>query len=118
MIVSEPSRPVSVRSWGTTIQANPQLFIGACCAAILTWLYTALYWNRFLAPSAGVTFFYAGELILQGKMPFRDFLFLGPPLHAIKAALLIRLFGDALIVARVEAVIQRTILAVLLFWWL
>jgi hypothetical protein len=91
---------------------------GACLAAFLTAAFTAIYWNRFLAPSAGATPFYVAQQLLQGRMPYRDFLFLTPPLHVLKAAALIELFGSKLIVTRLEALIERTVLAAALYLWL
>lgn len=91
---------------------------GAVLVGVLAGVYTSLYWNRFLAPSAGATSFWAAEQILNGRMPYRDFLFLTTPLHALKTALLIHWFGDRLVVPRFEAAAERTVLAVLLYFWL
>jgi len=92
--------------------------LAAMAIALFTFSFTFLYWNRFLAPSSGATSFYAAERILAGEVPYRDFLFLTPPLHALKIAALIRLFGERLAVPRIEAMFERTILSVMLFVWL
>ena len=91
---------------------------GAVCSAALTLAFTLLYWNRFLSPSAGSTFFYVAEQILKGRLPYRDFFFVVPPLHALKIAALIHFFGDRIAVVRLEAMVERSILAALLFFWL
>ena len=94
------------------------IFAGAASVAILCSAFSALYWNRFLAPSAGSTFFYVAEQILQGRLPYRDFLFQVPPLQAWKTAALLQLFGDRLIVPRFEGMLERTAAGVLVYFWL
>lgn len=102
----------------STSKVRRHILLGAAAVGALTLIYTLLYWNRFLAPSAGATSFYAAEQILQGKMPYRDFLFLTPPLHALKIAFLINLFGDKLVVPRLDGMIERVILALIIYFWL
>jgi len=100
------------------VQSRTHVWAGAAILGCLSLAYTLLYWNRFLAPSAGATSFYAAEEILRGRVPYRDFLFLTPPLHALKTALLIALFGHKLIVPRLDGMIERVIIAWLLYFWL
>lgn len=95
-----------------------RLLLAAIPVAILCTAFSALYWNRFLAPSAGSTFFYLAEQMLQGRLPYRDIFFVVTPLSAFKVAGLIHLFGDYLVVARLEGVLERTILGLLLFFLL
>jgi hypothetical protein len=92
--------------------------VGAVLVAVLYSAFTALYWNRYLAPSAGGTFFYLGEQILQGRLPYRDLFLVVTPLQAFKLAALIRIFGDTLVVARLDGAIERVILALLLYFLL
>lgn len=92
--------------------------LGALAVAAVTLGYSLLYWNRFLAASAGSTFFYLAEQMLQGRLPYRDIFFVVTPLSAIKVAALIHLFGDYLVVVRLEGALERTILGLLLFFLL
>jgi hypothetical protein len=92
--------------------------LGAILAALSTLAFTLLYWNRFLNVSCAATFFYPAELWLEGKMPYRDFFDISPPLTLMKSALLIHLFGHTLAVLRIGAVIERMLLSGLVCWWL
>ena len=116
ILTAERVRRPALRGQGA--ERRRILTAGAVLVAVVCTLFTSLYWNRFLAPSAGATSFYAAEQMLHGKMPYRDFLFLVPALHALKLAALIELFGHTLAVARFEGLLERTIIAVLLYLWL
>src|SRR5436309_1106628 len=87
--------------------------VAGCVAAFLL-----LYWNRFLAGTAGGSFFYFGEQLLNGKVPYRDFFYVAPPLHGIKIAALLQLFGHTIVATRVEAVIERISLTIVLYLWI
>src|SRR5919108_610195 len=87
--------------------------VAGCVAAFLL-----LYWNRFLAGTVGGAFYYFAEQLLNGKVPYRDFFFVAPPLHGIKVAVLLQLFGHTIVATRVEAVIERISLAILLYLWI
>ena len=95
-----------------------RLLFAAIPVAVLCTAFSALYWNRFLAPSAGSTFFYLAEQMLHGRLPYRDIFFVVTPLSAFKIAALIHVFGDYLVVARFEGAIERTALGLLLFFLL
>lgn len=95
-----------------------RLFWAALPVAILCTAFTSLYWNRFLAASAGSTFFYLAEQMLKGRLPYRDIFFVVTPLSALKSAALIRFFGDYPVVVRFEAAFERTLLGLLLFFLL
>jgi hypothetical protein len=92
--------------------------LGAILAAISTLAFTLLYWNRFLSVSCAAAFLYPAELWLQGKVPYRDFFFIAPPLTLMKSALLIHWFGHTVAVLRIGAVIERVLLSGLVSWWL
>lgn len=77
-----------------------------------------IYWDKFLAPSSSGMFFHTAELILEGKAPYRDFFQIVPPLHPLKIAALIEMFGRSMQVVRFEALLERTILAVMVMFWL
>jgi hypothetical protein len=89
---------------------------GALGVGVLCTLFTALYWNHFLSASAGGTFFFLGEQILKGRFPYRDFYLVVTPLHALKMSALIRLFGDQIIVARAESLVERILLGLAIYW--
>jgi hypothetical protein len=87
--------------------------------ALFTLVFYSLWWNRFLAGNGvdGV-FFFSGKQILNGRIPYRDFSLAVPPWDAIQDAFLIRLFGDYLIVPRILGLIERVVLASVIFVWL
>jgi 4-amino-4-deoxy-L-arabinose transferase-like glycosyltransferase len=91
---------------------------GAFLIAVSVAAFLLLYWNRFLAGTVGGSFFYFGEQVLNGKVPYRDFFFVAPPLHGIKIAALLQLFGHTIVATRIEAVIDRISLAILLYLWI
>lgn len=103
---------------GSPEQHSRCIAIGALALTVFLTVFTGLYWNRFLAASSGGTSFYAAEEILKGRMPYRDFLFLTPPLHALKLAALIHFFGDQLAVARLEAMVERILTGLMVYFWL
>lgn len=84
----------------------------------LSALFTLSYWDRFLAPSSAGAFYYVAEQVLAGHMPYRDFFFVAPPLHALKLSLLLSVFGDGFLVTRFDALIERSVLAVVVYFWL
>src|SRR5271154_7037265 len=65
--------------------ALPVLF---CLAFILLW------WNRYLAVTNDGWHFLHGLQISNGRIPYRDFFLFIPPLHPLKEAALIALFGN------------------------
>src|SRR5579862_7713519 len=113
-----PVSDVPVEPGGSPEQRNRCIAIGAVALTVFLTIFTACYWNRFLAASSGGTSFFAAEQILKGRMPYRDFLFLTPPLHALKLALLIHFFGDQLVVARLDGMVERILTGLMLYFWL
>ena len=90
---------------------------GACAASILVLAYMLIWWNRFTGLSDGV-FLMHGQQVLAGRIPYRDFYLPIPPLTVLKTALVAKVFGSVLLAPRAVAVIERTGLAAMLFWWL
>jgi hypothetical protein len=88
------------------------LLAAATCGYLLLW------YNRFLGLSSNGWFYFFGQQILHGSVPYRDFYLYVPPLHPLKFAALGALFGDGLIVPRIAAVVERVVLAVLVYFWL
>jgi hypothetical protein len=88
------------------------LLAGATCGYLLLW------YNRFLGLSSNGWFYFYAQQILHGSVPYRDFYLYVPPLHPLKFVALSALFGDGLIVPRIAAVVERVLLAVLVYFWL
>ena len=86
--------------------------------ATLLALFFGAYFNRFLALRSGNGEFSGGVALLAGRLPYRDYFTAGPPLNVLKSALLLKLFGPALLVSRVAGAIERIIIGAILFRWL
>lgn len=84
----------------------------------LTFLFFVGFFNRFAGVRSGDGEYTGGLALLNGKLPYRDYFTAGPPLNVIKSALLLKLFGKALIVSRAAAVAERMLIAAVLFRWL
>src|SRR5579864_3783857 len=97
-------------SAGAAVEKRSLLF-AAALTAVLAGSFMLLWWDRFLG-GTGVdgSFFVSARLILEGKIPYRDFNMSVPPLEALKVAGLIRLFGDYLILPRVWGLVERIVL--------
>jgi hypothetical protein len=76
------------------------------------------YWNRFIGASSNGWHGYYGHLIVQGKIPYRDFHLYVPPLFPLQLGALEWVFGKSLFPARVFGVIERMLIAALLTLWL
>lgn len=85
---------------------------------LLTAAFFATYFNRFAGLRSGDGEFTGGMALLAGRLPYRDYFTAGPPLNTLKSALLLWIFGPMLVVSRVAGVVERLILASLLFRWL
>ncbi len=84
----------------------------------MVFAYHMLYWDRFLgAPVTGMFPLY-GKEILAGKIPYRDFGLIYPPLYALKSAAILAFFGDAILPFRAISVLERSVLTGVLCWWL
>jgi hypothetical protein len=84
----------------------------------LTLWFLLSFFNRFAGLRSGDGEYSGGMALLSGLMPYRDYFTAGPPLNAIKSALILKAFGSALIVSRAAGVIERLLLALVLFRWL
>jgi len=76
------------------------------------------YFNRFAGLRSGAGEYTAGVAFLAGRMPYRDYFTTAPPLNLLKSALLLKVFGEALIVSRAAGVVERLLIAAVLFRWL
>jgi len=84
----------------------------------LTLLFFLAYFNRFLGLRSGDGEFSGGVLLLAHKLPYRDYYSAGPPLNQVKSALELGIFGRTLFVSHVFAVIERLLIAGVLYAWM
>ena len=94
------------------------LVAGAAITAALTLVFFLLYWNRFVGLRSGDWSFSLGLAWLEGKLPYRDYFCIAPPLNFMKSALVLKLFGAKMIALRGFAVFERVLLALTLYFWL
>lgn len=92
--------------------------VGALAVALATLTFLLPWYRSFLGITTDGWFFFFAEQVLAGKVPYRDFYLFGPPLHVFELAGLIKLFGVSIFAAHAAGLLQRTLLAVLLFLWL
>jgi hypothetical protein len=81
-------------------------------------LYYVSFFNRFAGLRSGDGEFSGGMALLAGRLPYRDYFTAGPPLNQLKSAIELALFGKALIVTRICAVLERLVIAGVLYAWL
>lgn len=81
-------------------------------------LFLLAFFNRFIGLRSGDGEFLCGISWLRGLLPYRDYFSTAPPLNTMKSALLLKMFGQALIVSRAAGVVERLLIALLLFRWL
>lgn len=55
---------------------------------------------------------------MAGIIPYRDYFTASTPLNALKSAAILSVFGDALIVTRLSAVLERVAMGLILYFWL
>lgn len=81
-------------------------------------LFFVTFFNRFAGLNSGDGEYTSGVIFLRGIVPYRDYFAIAPPLNLLKSVLLLKTFGTALIVSRAAGVIERLLIAVVLFTWL
>jgi hypothetical protein len=81
-------------------------------------LFFLSFFNRFAGLSSGDGEYTSGVIFLRGIVPYRDYFSIAPPLNLLKSALLLKTFGATLIVSRSAGVVERLLIAVVLFKWL
>lgn len=91
---------------------------GAILAIVLTAVFYSLFFNRFLGLRSGAGEYVGGFYLVHGMVPFRDGFSVSPPLNQFKSALLLSLFGENLIVSRTAGMVERSLIALLLYLWL
>ena len=87
-------------------------------AALVTFVFLLLFWNRFLGLRSGDGGFGGGVFFLKGILPYRDFYCPVPPLFVFRSAAVLAIFGKLPIVLRAFGVFERVILSLLLYGWL
>lgn len=113
--VDPPSEPIAAPR---PARSSGALIAGAAIVAGATLAFFLLWWNRFSALRDGNGSILAARAIAAGKLPYRDWYCPAPPLHILKSLLVLRIFGDHLIVLREFAVFERVILALVAYFWL
>jgi len=98
-------------------QVSP-LFFAIGIPLLFTLIFASFFWNRYLAVTNDGWHFLHGWEILHGRVPYRDFFLFIPPLHPLKDAGLIWLFGDSLIMPQLLGILERVVLAVVMVLWL
>lgn len=101
-----------------SIQNKRMVIIGGVLAMVLTALFFSLFFNRFAALRSGDGEFGGGYFLLHGRMPFRDYFTASPPLNQFKSGTLLSLFGEKLIVSRTAGMLERSLIALILYLWL
>ena len=84
----------------------------------LTLMFLLSFFNRFAGLRSGDGEYTGGMAFLSGLLPYRDYFTSGPPLNVLKSALILKMFGHALIVTRWAAVLERLLIALVLLRWL
>ncbi len=92
--------------------------IGALAVVAVTLLFFANYFNRFAGLRSGNGTFTAGSAWLAGILPYRDYYVPSPPLDIMKAAAVLAVFGNKLFALRAFALVDRSLIALVLYLWL
>jgi len=100
------------------IRAMRGAISGAAVAMLLTAFFYCTFYNRFLGLRSGDGEFGGGDAFVRGILPFRDYFATSPPFSQFKAGVLLTLFGDKLIVLRTAGLVERGLIALLVYLWL
>jgi hypothetical protein len=100
------------------VRSTRMVITGAVLAMVLTAVFFSLFFNRFAGLRSGAGEYVGGVSLLHGNVPFRDYFTTSPPLNQFKSAILLSLFGEKLIVSRTAGMIERSLIALLLYLWL
>ena len=98
--------------------SRQKLVLGALIVAVITLSFFSLFYNRFAGVRTINGSVVVGEALLSGKLPYRDWFAPVPPLNLLKNGLVVWMFGSDLIVPRIFALFERTVLALILYFWL
>jgi hypothetical protein len=100
------------------MQNKTMVVIGGVLAVVLTAVFFSLFFNRFSGLRSGDGEYAGGYFLIRGSMPFRDYFTTSPPLNQFKSGILLSLFGENLIVSRAAGMVERSLIALLLYLWL
>lgn len=87
-------------------------------AVLLVAAFLAPWWRSYLGLTLDGYFPLYGELILAGKIPYRDFFLHLPPLHPLLDAAMQICWGKSLLALRILGAAERLLMAALLVYWL
>ena len=91
---------------------------GGVLVGLATLAFMLLWSNNWLGLTNDGWYLFYGHQLLDGKLPYRDFSLVVPPLHIMELAALIGVFGERLLAVHLFGVLQRVALAVVVFRWL
>ncbi len=77
-----------------------------------------LWWNKELGGTTEGWFQHYADLLLGGRMPYRDFYLFTPPGHLLETALISKFFGTHFVFFRLAGLIQRLAMCLILYLWL
>jgi hypothetical protein len=100
------------------VRSTRIVIIGGLLAMLFTAVFFSLFFNRFAGLRSGAGEYVGGVSLLHGSVPFRDYFTTSPPLNQFKSAVLLNVFGENLIVSRTAGMIERSLIALLLYLWL
>jgi hypothetical protein len=125
----DTNQPTALKSYCRSKKNSPEgrldklrnkrmVITGGVLAMALTILFFSLFFNRFSGLRSGAGEYVGGFALVHGSVPFRDYFVTSPPLNQFKSGILLSLFGEKLIVSRTAGVIERSLIALLLYFWL
>jgi len=97
---------------------RPALLVGLAATVLVTLFYLSLFWNHFLGLRSGMGEFTGGSLFLAGLRPYKDYFASSMPFNTLKSAAELYLFGNLAIVSRACGVVERLMIASVLYLWL
>src|SRR5882724_7262615 len=100
------------------ISSRRMVVTGGILTIVLTSIFFSLFFNRFAGLRSGAGEYVGGVSLVNGSVPFRDYFVTSPPLNQFKSGILLSLFGKNLIVSRTAGMIERSLIALVLYLWL
>jgi hypothetical protein len=100
------------------MQSKRMVVAGGILTIVLTAVFFSLFFNRFSGLRSGAGEYVGGYTLIHGSIPFRDYFTTSPPLSQFKSGMLLSLFGENLIVSRAAGMVERCLIALVLYLWL
>lgn len=104
--------------WLRLLDGHVRLWAAIFFAVLLVAAFLAPWWRSYLGLTLDGYFPLYGQLILAGKIPYRDFFLHLPPLHPLLDAAMQICWGKSLLALRVLGAAERLLMAALLVYWL